>query len=106
MISAKSPQFFDGCDFVFHLAGIGDIVPSIEYPSDYMDVNVNGTVKVLEAARHAQKFVYASSSSCYGLADVPTSENHPLKSSQYPYALSKLMGEQAAFHWEKYTACP
>ncbi len=105
-ISKESP-IFDGCDFVFHLAGIGDIVPSIEYPSDYMDVNVNGTVKVLEAARHAQvkKFVYASSSSCYGLADVPTSENHPL-SPQYPYALSKLMGEQAAFHWEKVYGMP
>ena len=55
---------------MFHFAGIGDIVPSIDRPVDYMSTNVLGTVHVLEAARHArvQKFVYAASSSCYGLA--------------------------------------
>lgn len=42
---------FQGADYVFHLAGIGDIVPSIERPIDYMDVNVQGTIRVLEAAR-------------------------------------------------------
>lgn len=91
---------FPGADFCFHLAGIGDIVPSIEKPTDYMDVNVQGTVRILEAARHAkvQKFVYAASSSCYGLADVPTGENHKI-SPKYPYALSKYMGELATFHW-------
>ena len=85
---------------VFHFAGIGDIVPSIECPLDYMSVNVQGTAQVLECARQAnvRKLVYAASSSCYGLAATPTREDHPI-SPQYPYALSKYQGEQAALHW-------
>lgn len=93
---------FAQSDIVFHFAGIGDIVPSIEHPIDYMATNVQGTVCVLEAARHAgiRKFVYAASSSCYGIAEVPTREDHPIR-PQYPYALSKLMGEQSALHWHE-----
>lgn len=98
-LEPASPIFSDA-KYVFHFAGIGDIVPSIERPIDYMDTNVQGTVRVLEAARHAgvQKLVYAASSSCYGLADTPTREDHPI-APQYPYALSKYQGEQATFHW-------
>jgi UDP-glucose 4-epimerase len=86
--------------FVFHFAGIGDIVPSIERPVEYMDINVQGTVRMLECARAAkvQRFVYAASSSCYGLAAVPTDEDHPIV-PQYHYALSKYQGEQASLHW-------
>ncbi len=94
-------DIFTGAKYVFHFAGIGDIVPSIERPADYMDVNVQGTVRVLEAARHAKvsKFVYAASSSCYGLAgELPTTESAPID-PQYPYALSKLLGENAVHHW-------
>lgn len=95
-------SIFSGVKYVIHLAGIGDIVPSIEQPIDYMNVNVQGTVRVLEAARAAavSKLVYAASSSCYGLATTPTSENHPA-APQYPYALSKYQGEQAALHWHQ-----
>ena len=91
---------FKGARYVFHFAGIGDIVPSIERPTEYMSVNVQGTVHMLECARHAgvRKFVYAASSSCYGLAEVPTREDHPI-APQYPYGLSKYQGEQACFHW-------
>ncbi len=98
---------FSGARWVFHFAGIGDIVPSIEHPIDYMDTNVLGTVRVLECARHAgvEKLVYAASSSCYGLAAVPTAEDHPI-SPQYPYALSKYQGEQAAFHWHRVYGLP
>ena len=98
---------FDGATHVFHFAGIGDIVPSIERPTDYMQTNVQGTVRVLECARHAgvKKFVYAASSSCYGLADVPTSEAHPID-PHYPYALSKYLGEQTAFHWHRVYGLP
>jgi UDP-glucose 4-epimerase len=91
---------FSQAEIVFHFAGIGDIVPSIENPLGYMDTNVQGTVRVLECARARtiEKFVYAASSSCYGLASTPTSENHPID-PLYPYALSKYQGEQAALHW-------
>lgn len=98
---------FAGADRVFHFAGIGDIVPSIERPIEYMSVNVQGTVRVLECARAAgvAKLVYAASSSCYGLAATPTREDHPI-APQYPYALSKYQGEQAALHWHRVYGLP
>ena len=94
-------SIFRGAHYVFHFAGIGDIVPSIDRPHDYFDINVMGTVRVLEAARHAgvRKFVYAASSSCYGASpDVPTAEDAAIK-PLYPYALSKYQGEMATLHW-------
>ncbi len=105
-LEAGDPMFA-GARYVFHLAGIGDIVPSIESPTKYMDVNVQGTVRVLECARHARvaKFVYAASSSCYGFAATPTGEDHPIQ-PQYPYALSKYQGEQAVLHWHKVYRLP
>ncbi len=98
---------FEGAKHVYHFAGIGDIVPSIERPDEYMSVNVLGTVRMLECARAAkiEKFVYAASSSCYGLANTPTAEDHPIQ-PQYPYALSKYQGEQATFHWHQVYGLP
>jgi len=98
---------FKDAAIVIHFAGIGDIVPSIERPTDYMDTNVQGTVRVLECARAAkvEKFVYAASSSCYGLAAVPTRENHPI-APEHPYALSKYLGETAALHWHQVYRLP
>ena len=95
-------KLFSKARYVFHFAGIGDIVPSIEHPVEYMSANVLGTVHVLECARHekVQKLVYAASSSCYGLAATPTREDHPI-APRYPYALSKYLGEEACFHWGK-----
>ena len=52
-----------------------------------------------------QKFVYAASSSCYGLAGVPTREDHPID-TLYPYALSKYQGEQAVLHWHQVYKLP
>lgn len=98
---APGEEIFRGAKYVFHFAGIGDIVPSIDRPVDYMSTNVLGTVHVLEAARAAgvTKLVYAASSSCYGLAEeLPTTESAPIR-PQYPYALSKYQGEQAVLHW-------
>jgi UDP-glucose 4-epimerase len=66
-----------------------------------MSTNVQGTVHALEAARAAgvRKFVYAASSSCYGIAtELPTTEHAPI-GPEYPYALSKYQGEQAVLHW-------
>ena len=104
---APDDAFFGGAKYVIHFAGIGDIVPSIEQPMEYMSANVQGTVHMLECARHAgvQKFVYAASSSCYGLAQTPTREDHPID-TKYPYALSKYQGEQAAFHWHQVYKLP
>lgn len=104
---AADDALFRGAKYVIHFAGIGDIVPSIEQPLEYMSTNVQGTVHMLECARHAgvQKFVYAASSSCYGLASVPTREDHSIDTG-YPYALSKYQGEQAAFHWHQVYKLP
>ena len=99
---------FRGVDYVFHFGGIGDIVPSIERPLDYMRSNVNGTLAVLEASRRAgvRKVIYAASSSCYGLAtELPTSESAPIQ-PEYPYALSKWLGECAALHWSRVYRLP
>ncbi len=108
-IRSFSPDdtLFKSAKYIFHFAGIGDIVPSIEHPLEYMSANVQGTAHMLECARHAgvQKFVYAASSSCYGLADVPTREDHPI-APHYPYALSKYQGEQACFHWHEVYRLP
>src|SRR5262249_26872555 len=89
---AADDPLFRGAKYIIHFAGIGDIVPSIEHPTEYLSANVQGTVHMLECARrvNAEKFVYAASSSCYGLAQVPTRENHEI-APQYPYALSKYM---------------
>ena len=95
-------RIFKDVNVIFHFAGIGDIVPSIEKPLEYMDVNNQGTVQLLECARLNQipNFIYAASSSCYGVAKVPTSENHKIN-TKYPYALSKYLGECSVFHWGK-----
>ncbi len=96
-------EIFSGQDWVFHLAALADIVPSIENPQAYFDTNVTGTFNVLQAAKEAQvkRFVYSASSSCYGLAkQVPTSELAPI-SPEYPYALTKYLGEELVMHWHK-----
>ncbi len=94
---------FDQVDWVFHLAAIADIVPSIENPRDYFETNVQGTLNVLEAAKQAgvKRFVYAASYSCYGIpTHYPTPETAPLQ-PQYPYALTKQLGEQLVLHWSQ-----
>ena len=90
-----------GADWVFHLAALADIVPSMERPLDYHRANVDGTVALLEAARASgvRRLLYAASSSCYGIPDLyPTPETAPAR-PQYPYALTKYLGEQCVLHW-------
>lgn len=92
---------FEGVEWVFHLAGLADIVPSIEMPAQYYSTNVTGTFNVLECAREAgvQRMVYAASSSSYGIPDTyPTPETSPIR-PQYPYALTKYMAEELVLHW-------
>jgi UDP-glucose 4-epimerase len=83
---------FAGVDWVFHLAALADIVPSIQTPEAYFAANVIGTFRVVQAARQAQvrRFVYAASSTCYGIPDVyPTPETADAR-PQFPYALSSF----------------
>ena len=92
---------FRGADLVFHLAALADIVPSIENPTEYYKSNVNGTFNVLQACRKhkVKKIIYAGSSSCYGIPDeYPTKETAAIR-PQYPYALTKNIGEQLVMHW-------
>lgn len=100
--------FFEGIDWVFHLAALADIVPSIVEPIKYYQSNVTGTVMVLEAARRAnvKRFIYTASSSCYGIPDdYPTPETVEIR-PQYPYALTKWLGEQTALHWSRVYKLP
>lgn len=104
----KIKKYFKSIDYVFHLAALADIVPSIEEPLKYHRSNIDGTVSVLEASRLAnvKKFVYAASSSCYGIPDnFPTSETADIR-PQYPYALTKYIGEQCVLHWGKVYGLP
>ena len=97
-------------EWVFHLAGLADVVPSINNPLTYFRNNVLGTINTLEASRRAgvKKFVYASSSSIYGICDavdIPTSETAPIK-PQYPYAESKYQGERWVSHYNQVYGLP
>lgn len=100
---------FEAADWVFHLAALADIVPSIERPLDYHRANVDGTAAVLEAARRAgvKRFLYAASSSCYGIPDqYPTPEEAPLR-PQYPYALTNEEGVRILLdHIDDWRAAP
>lgn len=97
-----------GTDRVFHLAARADIVPSIEEPAAYFRANVDGTLAVLEGARRAgvKRFVYTASSSCYGIPTVYPTPETALISPQYPYALTKYLGEQLVLHWAQVYGFP
>ena len=96
-------QYFHNVDWVFHLAGLADIVPSIKNPNSYFQTNVKGTLNILEASKKIKikRLIYAASASCYGIPDkYPTDEKSKID-PQYPYALTKFLGEQLVIHWAK-----
>jgi nucleoside-diphosphate-sugar epimerase len=84
-----------GCRFVFHQAALGSVPRSVEQPRLYHDVNVTGTLNVLEAARAAgvTRVMFAASSSCYGdNPTLPKTESMPT-SPRSPYAANKVCDE-------------
>lgn len=100
--------FFQGVDRVFHIAALADIVPSIQEPLKYHSSNVDGTINVLEASRkhEVKHLIYAASSSCYGIPDqYPTPETTAID-PQYPYALTKYLGEEYVMHYHKIYQLP
>ena len=97
----KIEKYFKGAKYVFHLAAIADIVPSIVNPQEYLDTNFMGTINILECVRKhkIKKIIYASSSSCYGLASNKKIDESFKVSTMYPYSFSKYIAEQAIIHW-------
>ena len=82
---------------------MADIVPSIQNPKNYYESNVTGTFNVvsLSVKHKVKKIIYTASSSCYGISKkFPTDELEKLD-PKYPYALTKLLGEQILMHWSK-----
>jgi UDP-glucuronate 4-epimerase len=87
---------------VIHLAACAGVRPSIERPEEYYDVNLMGTVRLMDAmaAHGVKRLVFASSSSVYGNNEkVPFSESDPVDHPISPYAATKKAGELAAHTW-------
>ena len=94
---------FKNVDWVFHLAALADIVPSIQKPETYFRSNIVGTHNILVNAVKfkVKRFIYTASSSCYGIPKkFPTKENEKID-TQYPYALTKRLGEELVLHFSK-----
>ena len=87
---------FEKCDGIFHLAALARVQPSLEDPIEYNQVNVNGTLNILNLAKryNIKRVVYSASSSAYGNTDTyPTNEDCPVNPLS-PYGLQKMIGEQ------------
>ena len=94
-------KYFKNIDYVFHLAGLAEIIPSIKNPKKYFINNVLGTLNVIEAAKKTKikKLIYAASSSCYGAPkNLPTSEKSKID-LKHPYAVTKYMGEELVMNY-------
>lgn len=91
-------RLIQGNEIVFHLAALIAIPHSYDAPQSYVDVNVTGTLNVLEAARkhNVERVVHTSTSEVYGTAlEKPISEGHPLQ-GQSPYSASKIAADMMA----------
>lgn len=102
----RDKQHLENCfkgnriDLVIHLAAKAGVRPSIDDPLGYYDVNVNGTLILLEVMRtqNVRRLIFASSSSVYGNSpNVPFSETDCVDSTISPYAASKKAGEQICY---------
>jgi UDP-glucuronate 4-epimerase len=82
-------------DMVIHLAALAGVRNSIESPNEYIDVDIRGTVNLLEHCRKydIKKLVFASSSSVYGIREMPFTEDLNIDSQASIYAAAKAAGE-------------
>jgi UDP-glucose 4-epimerase len=97
-----------GCDYVFHQAAMRSVLCA-ECPRECIDVLVNGTLNVFDAAVNVgvKKVVYASSGSIYGAADtLPTGESHPPYNNRTLYGAAKLMNEGIAHSFHEMYGLP
>jgi len=95
-------------EYIFHLAAHVGNIRSIKDPYFDMEVNIKGTLNLLEACRdsHIKRLVYAGSAACYGEAKyLPIDEDHPLY-PESPYAVSKLAAEKYCFAYYKVHGIP
>ena len=87
-------QKLGGVDYIYHLAALARIQPSIENPIASHKVNLNGTLNLLEACRkYKAKIIFSGSSSIYEGSKLPTAETDPIEPKS-PYALQKWLSEQ------------
>tara|TARA_B100000035_G_C21003332_1_gene556018 strand:- start:415 stop:1410 length:996 start_codon:yes stop_codon:yes gene_type:complete len=95
-------------DYFFHFAGHGELIPSVTNPLDYFKNNSYKTAIIIDLVRRKfklKKFIYAASSSCYGIQNKKTNEHQVIK-TEHPYAFSKYTGEQICLHWAKVYKIP
>lgn len=100
----KLAKTIEGSAVVFHLAALAGVQDSIERPAQYQEVNVNGTMNVLEAARMSPtkpRVILASSAAVYGDQEVVRTHEQLTPRPKSPYALTKLMTEQMAKLWSE-----
>jgi UDP-glucose 4-epimerase len=93
----------ENADTCIHLAAKISVADSINNPKETMDINVNGTLNVLEACSNnkVKNFVFASSAAVYGdVKDLPISENHVLRPLS-PYGKSKMLAEKLVFRYNR-----
>lgn len=92
---------FNNIDMLIHIAAMAGVRPSIQNPDLYYDVNLMGTLRLLEMCRAygVNKLVFASSSSVYGNNRVPFSESDPVDNPISPYAASKKAAELMCHTW-------
>ncbi len=106
-LDIKNSKFFlkrKKIDYIFHFAGNGELIPSIDNPIKYLKNNTINTAylldQVIKNKIRLKKFVYAASSTCYGINNSKTNEKAKI-SIEHPYALSKYLGELCVMHWAK-----
>lgn len=95
-------------DIIIHLAALAGVRKSINNPFEYIDIDIKGTVNLLEFARryNIKKFIFASSSSVYGDNALPFKETDTVISQISPYAAAKQSGELFCSTYNKLYGIP